>query len=626
MAGLGLASFSRGQRKWRHRENSLFAMPPKKSGVPRKSCGPCFVDKKRCLPGTASGAACQRCATTGRTCDFAGADVLPTPIAPPTDDMTLLDSSLDVDVGTILFSGLAEAVESFVAGGALPILHPTTLAAPGPTLLLAIAALGSSDLDDARTFAGAALTSVLAGLLDPLETAQSVVLLLHYAIFRTMSAAVPPLLVTGRAALAALCLDASGSFSQEMREPATVEQWIRAESALRCWCMFNELDSGVASYFGDAALFDAAVYPVPLPAHDSYFLSPDPQSSFDALVEAGAFGPGRFAIFSASAEMHALEACTAAVRQIVGAIFDRRASCLAACSVKAFVRSLRAKLRGFASDHGVCPLAIVGKERDECTPDEATYCDALDALYDLVGVLLDSMPEGVGVPLAAGEPLPLLSDPSFPDRTCARIVFIVVFNVLATCFEAAADPREGSSSLPSVDALFGSPAFLRILDRVQTMCDLLEHLDDADLPQLHPTVIVHMMRVGMFSVVLFRVVRDDPASGWAADRLRRNVEDIARALTAMGNGSAPAAAKVAADFARAARAAGALDEGYVSPEVTDAELGEVHVEFAKLGIAERESPVAALSEAMIQLDRGVSTWLPSLEDWTRRPISGQLIP
>ncbi|KAI9011636.1 hypothetical protein DFJ74DRAFT_305309 [Hyaloraphidium curvatum] len=601
--------------------NSSKMPPRRKSGFARRSCAQCFADKKKCQPRP-GGTECERCAELGRSCEFAVA--ARAPAAPPADATTITPPGSLTD-GPSAVPGLAAAAAAFVAGGTSPpVLHRTTLAAPGPTLLLAMASLGASDLDEARFFAGAALERTLAGLVDPLETAQCVVLLLHFFVFRTMSAAVAPLLVTGRAALATLCLDASGAFSREVREPSTPDVWIRADSALRCWCVFNAFDSGAASYFGDDALFDAAICPVPLPAHEDYFFSPDPRAAFVALCATGAFGPGRFADFSACVQMAALEAGSAAIRQIVGAVFARRASCLAVCSVQAFVRSVRSKLRGFAIDRRVNPLAIMGKDREQCTPDERTYWDALDALHELVGIFVDAMPEAVGGPLLAGDPLPLFSNPCFPNKACAHSFFGMAFAVMATWLEAAADPLETPASpLPS-DALFGSPAFVRILDRVQTMSDLLEHLGDADLAQLHPVLSVHAMRVGMFSVALFRVVRDDLSSEWVAARLRRNVEFIARALGAVGLGRAPLVAKVAADFARAAREAGALDEGFAGPEVTDAELGEVHVEFARLGIAERESPVAALSEGMIQLDRGVSTWLPSLENWTRRAISGKL--
>ncbi|KAI9024679.1 hypothetical protein DFJ74DRAFT_51317 [Hyaloraphidium curvatum] len=606
-------------------------MPPKRTGVPRKSCDACFHDRKKCVRSPEPGP-CERCARLNRECVF-GAQSPASPSGPSelTDRSWPLESSEpadDVAVADIAsLPGVAAAAQGFIAAGASPpVIHRTTLASPPPTLILAMAAMGASELSSARLFAGAATDRVLAGLAaDSLETAQTVVLLLHFTMFRSMSAAIPPLLVAGRAALASLCLDSSGGFSREMREPSNVEEWIIAESALRCWCVFSSLDNGANSHFGDAALFDATACPAPLPAHESFFDSADPHAAFEELRAAGAFGPGRFVDFSAFARTPVFEAASGPIRHIVRSIFEQRASCVAVYSIHAFMRSMRGKLRGFARDRGIEPLAIMGKEREQLTADELTYCDALDLTDDLTRAFFASMPEGVGGPFLAGDAAPLLSDSIFMSPAIAQIFFALSFVILATWVEAAADPLNGQSDTPVSEGLFGSHTFVRILDRAQVLCDLLESLRDEDLPLLYPAVGLASVRVGLISLTLFDILQGDAehAATEPVERLRRNVEYVARVLASIGTDISPALAKLNADFFRAARAAGALGEEFPGSPLSEVALEEVQAEFTSPEGVDRSAPAAALSRALGQLDRGLTTWVPRLEDWARA-ASGEL--
>ncbi|KAI9033040.1 hypothetical protein DFJ74DRAFT_701201 [Hyaloraphidium curvatum] len=486
-----------------------------------------------------------------------------------------------------------------------------------------MAASGTSEIALARACATASKDMVLAGLDDPLEAAQTVVLLLFVALFRTIPESVPQLLVAGRAALASLCLDDSGRFSAAVREPRTAEEWIRADSALRCWCVFSGLDNGISSWFGEKALFDATACPVPLPAHERFFDHPDPQAAFDSLRAAGAFGPGRFADISAFAAIPTAEVASGPIRRIVRAIFSGQASCVAIFGPQGFSRSLRSKLRVFAREREVNPLTIICKPRDQLTADEVTYCGGLDLADAVVRCFVEAMPEAVSGAMLAGNPVPFLSAPCFVHPGHAHVVFAMSLVVFSTWLEAAADAQQGPPPASAVLGFFESPTFLRVMDRAQTISELLENLREEDIPWLHPSIGVHGVRVGVISLALFDAIRSDPAAAFAAERLRRNVQVIARVLASMG-GKAPNMAKIAADFLRAARAVGALPNDFPETPVSENGQGEPHAPFAGPESLDPTSPLWSLSKALGQLDRGIAEWLPTLEDWMRA-ASGHVV-
>ncbi|KAI9024677.1 hypothetical protein DFJ74DRAFT_665787 [Hyaloraphidium curvatum] len=435
--------------------------------------------------------------------------------------------------------------------------------------------------------------------------------------FRTASAAVMPLLRAGHAALSALCLDASGGFAWAMSWPRTVDEWIRVDSALRCFCVFTAFDNGASSYFGYPALIDATAWPAPLAAHERFFHSPDPKGAFDALVAAGAFGPHRFADLAAFARGPEVDAVKGALRHMVVELFSGRASFVTGHSLHAFFRSIRGKLRAFARNYGVDPIALTCKERDQLTPSEITYCDSLELVDNLTYVLVHAMPPDISRSLLAGDPVPLLTAPCFTHPAYAHAFFAMIFAVLCTWLEAAVDPPQGPSAPPPATVVFGSPTFLRVLDRAQLMSELMEHLRDEDLPLLYPVVALHSVRVGIVSLILFDVLRADnsPEARGPAERLRRNVEGTARGLATLGSGSHLVLAKLTADFIRAARAAGALGEDFPASKVPEEALDEVHdAQFASAGQVDRTSPVSALAKALEQLHRGLAAWLPQFED------------
>jgi hypothetical protein len=189
-------------------------------------------------------------------------------------------------------------------------------------------------------------------------------------------------------------------------------------------------------------------------------------------------------------------------------------------------------MRNYAAVQGVDPVSLASQNPRLDTEAEAGYRRAVSVYEAMVDSITDSLPPDLGVPLARGDPTPLLLNaPSFfPDVQTAHS--FVCFYITARCI-----PVENwlpkTSDPPG--SFFRSPAFLKILESsiivVRTIATQMAQ--EPGLWWSRPWAMVPVMRVGGLYVAAVKMCRE---SGDAETRegFAKDLRIVYRWLIAMG--------------------------------------------------------------------------------------------
>lgn len=357
------------------------------------------------------------------------------------------------------------------------------------------------------------------------------------------------------------------------RPPVDAIDWLHTELVLRMYILYAIWDVAYAYLVGRDTLHPYFSHPVALPSHESYFVMPPPE----AFVMLRSYLPQSSQVwtivdFSLLTGAFAPDPATACqlVDSVIAPIFQHRASHLAAVYCLGFLREFRRGLRQFAQTQSIDPVELASQHAPNDSPAETVYRQQV-ATFDAMGSQIAlSLPQEIGLHLAAGDPRPLLhrSNFFFPDYRYAHS-FLCSY-ISARCM-AVENWMPNIAEDPPV-AFYSSPDFLSTLESGILVVRLMsfQMAEEERLRWSRPWAMVPVLRVGGLHVAAVKMCRGAQMDGLnqnldGVEAAKEDVRVIWRWLDVMGAIHRPLGRMLALNFRKVMRDAGIEPE---SPAMT----------------------------------------------------------
>lgn len=453
---------------------------------------------------------------------------------------------------------------------------------PPYALLFGMAALGVWPLDDtslshsdryrlSRTFCEAARDMVFAGHLDHMDSptpnprmSDLEAMLTVFMVYVAMAQA--GLVRGGRSALTYAAQTLSrllvrhDSLQLHKSFPPDPDTWIISEITLRFYIVFSSTDASSVYWGHKQPLFDFYNGLFPLPSSELYFMHHDSCEAYAALrssleIEGSPCWPT--IDFDAFAENPTIEGAHRLAAEFAAPVFEHRGSALGVFLQNSFLRHTRGQMRTLVQSRNLDTVAMMGKNPEEYTPDEAEYRTLVSLFDALIEGTFSAIPGTLGLALTSGDSRTLLYNfhAYFPHPGPAHLVLTMLMALRSLPMEhyLAIDPPGG------VGVFFGAPEFLRILESTVLYSRLLDGKLEAD-PEVawsHHVQVLPATRVGAFLLAVIKILRSGAGPDGLGDTtgLAEDVRAIVRFLRHVGNRIGPAVATLAEDFAQSVCAA-----------------------------------------------------------------------
>lgn len=381
--------------------------------------------------------------------------------------------------------------------------------------------------------------------------------------------------------------------------------WVQVEMIRRLWLALGFADSGMAHMLQRKMLLEYLERPITLPAHDRLFLRMSAHEAFAALyVTRTSFAPPTVDLRPLLLDPTNLPLACQAVRSLISSIFANQTGYMSLVMTMCLIRKFRNRVMDFAKANGLDQVTLASKTGlGQDTLVEATYRHAVGVIDEMVAEVCRAMPQDIGLPLAEGNSLPLLTrastffaEPGQGEAFVGSIVFLKSLTI--------ENWMQGAPTRASEGTYFASTPMRAVLESAYVSARIMEgHLQYATAPLRFNTQIsvIGALRVGFLdlaAVSMFRSTQAElnPAAMEIMSGIEYDVKVVLRYLEAIAE-VYKAGVKIARDFRANVVASGIrLDEGAEGGSVN---VGEME-SFGGAGSSGLFTRVAQTSETWIK--------------------------
>lgn len=344
-------------------------------------------------------------------------------------------------------------------------------------------------------------------------------------------------------------------FSLVSAPPATAQEWVFKDMALRLWILLSAPDAAMGHWSGRELFLDYfAPRKFPLPAHEVFFEHTDVEEAFQLLPTSTNPGTAWPTVdFEPFTSRPSIETARDIARAFVLPVVSHRASSLVLMLENSFLRDLRRRLRAWLAQANVDTVAMMVRNPDEYSPAEFEYRNKIAIFDAVIEGTFDSLPPDIGPSLAIGNSAPFfaLQAHYFPGSGHAHMALALLMALRTLPMEhyIRDNPTDGGPSF------FTSPEFLRILESTVLFSRLLDGKIAVD-PTLQWVHYFHMSpgsRAGALLLAVIRILRAKGGPQWVngdTTGLANDIRAISRLFDAIGHRLGLAGHFFAEDFKR----------------------------------------------------------------------------
>lgn len=365
-----------------------------------------------------------------------------------------------------------------------------------------------------------------------------------------------------------------------LRRPTDHNDWIRCDMIMRLFIIFGAYDHGFAYLSHKQPSLDV-FFRVGWPSHEAFFDAPSSEEAFQLLLQHNlARSPHGKDLsqtpFWTPVDMSPLlnaeldqDLAKSIVRSLIGPIFSRSASSLAALYLLTFFRHMRSRLRDFAASHNIDPIRLASADPKNDTFHEGLYRQHVSVLHDMVVEMTAALPPPFAQEMSTGDPTSLLEQgPAYFGSDEGHIHVLVNIYLAAHGLEIENWMPDGPAQ-PGLP-FFSSQPFEAILESGVVAARMMEG-QLASTPGLRwhqPWSFVPALRVGGLHVAAVKMCKG--TEGDAVEEAKRGAKITGRWLDAVGRYHKPLGAQMANNFRKLI-----VDAGFEPDVGSDGPVGDV---------------------------------------------------